>query len=88
MGISAAQLVTELSTTVEQAFAMAIVESYVEMQQRFLAGDWKPAELDGGRLCEAVSRALYQIDSGVVTHTDLPGTLCDWLEDFNKKAQP
>jgi len=55
------------------------------MQQRFLAGDWKPAELDGGRLCEAVSRALYQLDSGVITHSELPGTLGDWLEDFNKK---
>jgi hypothetical protein len=85
MGISTTQLITEISTTVDADFAQAIVESYVEMQQRFLAGDWKPAELDGGRLCEAVSRALYQLDSGVVTHSELPGTLCDWLEDFNKK---
>lgn len=85
MGISPAQLITELSATVDGAFAQAIVESYVEMQQRFLAGDWKPAELDGGRLCEAVSRALYQVDSGTITHTELPGTICDWLEDFNKK---
>jgi hypothetical protein len=85
MGISTTQLITELSTAVDATFAQAIVESYVEMQQRFLAGDWKPAELDGGRLCEAVSRALYQLDSGVVTHSELPGTLCDWLEDFNKK---
>jgi hypothetical protein len=85
MGVSAAQLITELSSPVDAAFARAIVESYIEMQQRFLAGDWKPAELDGGRLCEAVSRALYQIDSGAITHTDLPGKLCDWLEDVNKK---
>lgn len=85
MAISTAQLVTELSMAVDPTFAQAIVESYVEMQQRFLAGDWKPAELDGGRLSEAVSRALYQLDAGVVTHSELPGTLCDWLEDFNKK---
>jgi hypothetical protein len=84
MSISAAQLVTELSTVVDASFGQAAVESYVEMQQRFLAGDWKPAELDGGRLCEALSRALYQLDSGIVTHSDLPGTLCDLLEDFKK----
>ena len=82
MSISAAQLVAELSTVVDAAFAQAAVESYVEMQQRFLAGDWKPAELDGGRLCEAVSRALYQLDSGVITHSDLPGTLCDLSGGF------
>jgi hypothetical protein len=74
-----------LAKIVDPSFADAIVDSFVEMQQRFFAGDWKPAELDGGRLCEAVSRALYQLDSGVTTHTELPGTLCDWLEDFHKK---
>jgi len=86
VSISAAQLIAELATVVDAVFAQAAVESYVEMQQRFLAGDWKPAELDGGRLCEAVSRALYQLDTGLVTHSDLPGTLCDLLEDFRKKA--
>jgi hypothetical protein len=85
MGISTAQLIGEISTVVDPAFAESIVESYVEMQQRFLAGDWKPAELDGGRLCEAVARGLHQLDSGVITHSDLPGTLCDVLEDFKKK---
>lgn len=87
MNISIKQLIDELSSVVDPAFARAIVEGYVEMQQRFIAGDWKPAELDGGRLCEAVSRALYQLDSGVITHTDLPGTLCDLLEDFTKKRK-
>ncbi len=85
MNISKDQLAIELAAVVDPAFAQAIVDGYVEMQQRFLAGDWKPAELDGGRLCEAVSRALYQLDSGAVTHSDLPGTLCDRLEDFNNK---
>ena len=85
MPLSTKQLTDELAKIVDPSFASAIVDSYVEMQQRFFAGDWKPAELDGGRLCEAVSRALYQLDSGVVTHSELPGALCDWLEDFNKK---
>lgn len=85
MPLSSKQLTDELAKIVDPSFASAIVDSYVEMQQRFFAGDWKPAELDGGRLCEAISRALYQLDSGYVTHSELPGTLCDWLEDFNKK---
>jgi hypothetical protein len=85
MLLSTKQLTDELAKIVDPSFASAIVDSYVEMQQRFFAGDWQPAELDGGRLCEAVSRALYQLDSGVVTHGELPGVLCDWLEDFNKK---
>lgn len=85
MALSANQLESELAKVVDPSFAHSIVESYMELEQRFLAGDWKPAELDGGRLCEAISRALYQLDSSVITHTDLPGTLCDWLEDLHKK---
>lgn len=49
------------------------------MQQRFLAGDWKPSELDGGRLCEAVARGMYQLDTGLVDHSKLPGAIADYL---------
>jgi hypothetical protein len=51
------------------------------MQQRFLAGDWKPAELDGGRLCEAISRCLLELDLAIVDHSLLPGAICDKLAD-------
>ncbi len=73
------QLISQLSALIDPVLARAVVESYVEMQQRFLAGDWKPAELDSGRLCEAVSRCLLQLDTGTVSHTDLPGSVRDIL---------
>ena len=69
MALSAKQLASELAAIVDPSFASAIVESYVEMQQRFFAGDWQPSELDGGRLCEAISRAIYRLDSGTITNT-------------------
>jgi hypothetical protein len=81
MPLSAAQLVVELATIVDPAFATAIVESYSQMEQRFYAGDWQPTELDSGRLCEAVARATYQLDSGTVTHSQLPKELCEKIED-------
>ena len=79
------ELITELSSVIDPALAKGIVDSYVEVQQRFLAGDWKPAELDGGRLCEAVARALYQLDSGTVTHSQLPSELSGKIEDTENK---
>ncbi len=81
MPLSAKQLATELAKIVDPSFASSIVDSYTEMQQRFYAGDWQPSELDGGRLCEAVARACYQLDSGTVTHSQLPKELCEKLED-------
>lgn len=81
MKLSAKQLVQQLSVTIDPYLASAAVESYVEMQQRFLAGDWKPAELDGGRLCEPVSRCLLQIDTGSIDQKKLPGEIRDILLD-------
>lgn len=85
--LTSAQLITELSKIVDPILADAVVTSYVEMQQRFLAGDWQPTELDGGRLCEAVARAVYQMDSGTVTHSQLPGELCEKIEDVTNLRQ-
>ena len=81
--LTTTQLIHELSAIVDPALAKAAVESYVEMQQRFLAGDWKPAELDGGRLCEAVARCVYELDTTTVTHSQLPNTICVKLDDHN-----
>jgi hypothetical protein len=79
--LTSLQLISELSTIVDSAFAKSVVEDYVEMQQRFLAGDWKPTELNGGRLCEAIARCIHQLDVGSVTHSKLPGDICDRLEN-------
>src|SRR5881227_1206673 len=81
MPLSSEELIAELSAIVDSSFANAIVESYVEMEQRFFAGDWQPTELDGGRLCEAVARSVYQLDNGTVTHSQLPKELCEKVED-------
>ena len=75
------QLITELSNNINPSLAKAVVDNYVEMQQRFLAGDWQPAELDGGRICEALARAMYQLDSGAVTLTQGVGEITQKLAD-------
>lgn len=81
MKMDPTDLIRELSMLVDPAFARGAVESYIDMQQRFLIGDWGPAELNGGRLCEAVSRAVLQIDTGKVNHSILPGKIRDILLD-------
>jgi hypothetical protein len=81
MKLTNQQLIKQLSAVVDPDLARAAVECYVEMQQRFLAGDWQPTELDGGRLCEAVSRCLFQMDTGKVSHTMMPGKIPEALLD-------
>src|ERR1022692_4324613 len=81
MSLTSRQLIDELAKVVDPSFASAIVESYIEMQQRFFAGDWQPSELDGGRVCEAIARATYQLDSGTITHSQTPNDCCEKIED-------
>jgi hypothetical protein len=81
MKLTPDELVRQLSPGLSAPLAEAAIASYVEMEQRFIAGDWKPAELDGGRLCEAISRCLYQLDAGIVSESQLPGEICTALRD-------
>lgn len=75
------QLKQEIAVIVDAIFAEEIIASYLEMQQKYYAGDWGYAELDGGKFCEAVARAFYQLDIGVITHKDLPGDIMKQLRD-------
>src|SRR4051794_20366235 len=84
MRFSHQRLAEELSAVIDPAFARAAVDAYVETEQRFLAGDWQPAELDGGRLCEAAARTLLQLDTGTVSHSELPRAAQVILLDKNR----
>jgi hypothetical protein len=74
-------LILQLSTVIDAGLARGAVGSYVEMEQRFLAGDWGPSELDGGHVCEAVSRCLLQYDTGIIDNVALPGKIEQILTD-------
>jgi hypothetical protein len=77
----------ELAAVVDAALAEQVCRAYVAMQQRYFAGDWGPAELDGGQFCEAAARAMYQLDTNCTT-TDLPGKIAEYLLDKGKTPGP
>ncbi len=81
MKMTPEQLKRDIAAIVDATFAEEIVTSYLEMQQRYHAGDWMPTELNGGHFCEAIARALYQLDTGTITHKDLPGDIIKQLRD-------
>lgn len=86
MKLTPAQLITELSKKIDADLARIAIESYVEMQNRFLIADWKPSELNGGTLCEAISRCLYQLDTGKVAKKSV-SQVRDYLLD-TKNGSP
>jgi hypothetical protein len=78
--INAEKLKQDLAAIIDPIFATQLVDSYTKMQQRYYAGDWQPSELDGGQFCEAVIRALYQVDTEVVDQSHLPKDISDQLK--------
>src|SRR5579859_1072495 len=84
MRIPPDQLKADLAAVIDPALATVLVDHYLEMQQRYYAGDWKPSELDGGQFCEAVARALYEVDTGQSTTSGVGG-ICN---DLKKKPPP
>lgn len=78
MKITPDQLKQDIAAFVDTSLASQLVDSYTKMQQRYYAGDWQPSELDGGQFCEAVARALYQLDIGTTTDS-LPGDIIGLL---------
>ncbi len=81
MRLTSQQLIDELSNIIDRSLAIIVIESFEEMQKRFLVGDWQPTELDSGRLCEAISRSLLQLDTGKVSHTKTVAAIRETLLD-------
>ena len=78
MEITPELLKQDIAVFVDSSLASQLVDSYLKMQQRYYAGDWQPSELDGGQFCEAMARALYQLDTRTMT-TSLPGDIIGFL---------
>ncbi len=81
MKIMPEQIKKDLAAIINPSLAELVVNSYLDMQRRYYASDWKPAELDGGQFCEAIARAIYQLDTNNMIDDALPGKLCDKLLD-------
>lgn len=77
------KLELELKSKLDSLNVEAAFQSMQEMLQRFVIGDWKPAELDGGRLCESIARLFLQLDTSRVDHKLLPGRIREILSDDN-----
>lgn len=47
----------------DPALSKELFSSYSEVRNRYIAGDWQPQELNGGRFCEALAAFLFNYDA-------------------------
>jgi hypothetical protein len=74
-------LIGNVAKTLDRGLVEIAIGSYVEMHGRYLAGQWRPSEVDGGRFCEAIHRCIYQLDTGTVTFSKSLGEIRAYLRN-------
>ncbi len=82
---NSADLISNISPPLDGALAALLVGKYVSLEQRFLAGDWEPATLDGGQFCEISARCIYHIDSKNLNLTKSVDDCLQYIEDLENK---
>lgn len=75
------RLVSRLCPPLDEVLTRQLVDHFVETEVRYLQGDWKPAELDGGFFCEALARIIYHQDSGNLKRNKHLNDCLDYVED-------
>lgn len=57
-------LICQVSPPLDNGLATALITEFLDLERRFVLGDWEPATLNGGQFAEIASRIVYHIDSG------------------------
>ena len=74
-------LVAQVSPPLDRSLAIALLTEFVDLERRFVLGDWEPATLNGGQFAEVASRILYHIDSGTLNYRKSLDSCLSYVED-------
>ena len=58
--------VAQVSPPLDRSLATALLTEFVDLERRFVLGDWEPTTLNGGQCAEVSSRIIYHLDSGIL----------------------
>ena len=74
-------LVSQISPPLDQSLAAALLPEFIDLERRFVLGDWEPATLNGGQFAEIASRIIYHIDSGTLNSRKGLDSCLNYIED-------
>lgn|SRR5574341_125004 len=56
-------LIDQIVPPLDKPLAEALIAEFLNVERRFVLGDWEPTTLDGGQFAEIAARIVYHIDS-------------------------
>lgn len=79
--MDATSLIAQISPPLDKVLAEALVSEFLDLERRFVLGDWEPATLNGGQFAEVASRIVYHTDSGNLNRTKGVDPCLKYVED-------
>ncbi len=87
--MDADSLLKQLSQPLDPVLTRLLLKEFIDIERRFVLGDWEPTTLDGGQFAEIASRIIYHIDSGNLNRKkELDACLKYVEDDANKHDSP
>lgn len=84
-------LIAEIVPPLDEVLARGLVTEFIDIERRYVLGDWEPATLNGGQFAEIAARIIYHIDSGNLNRTKHFDDCMKYVDDHtdsNKHSFP
>ena len=85
--MDAATLLGQLSPSLDNQLVESLIKEFLDLERRFVLGDWEPATLDGGQFAEIASRIVYHIDANNLNRRKGVDDCLGYVEDENNSNQ-
>lgn len=85
--MEASDILNQIVPPLDNILANQLVKEFIDLEKRYVLGDWEPATLDGGQFAEITSRIVYHIDSGNCNRRKGVNSCLKYVEDINNNNQ-
>lgn len=75
------QLQINISSQLDSRLIELFLEEFLDVERRYVLGDWEPATLNGGQLVELGARIIYHVDSGNLNRNKGVDPCLKYIED-------
>lgn len=85
--MDANKVLEKIVPPLDNILASSLLSEFVEIERRYLLGDWEPTTLNGGQFAEIAARIIYHIDSDNLNRTKGLDACLRYVEDSNNSNQ-
>lgn len=75
-------LLNDICPPVDKVLAESLLHEFLDIERRYILGDWEPTALNGGQFAEIASRIIYHIDSNNINRKKSVNDCLTYIEDI------